>query len=97
MKARGNQTAVDKSKSMMEAAVIGLIIVMASYAISRFVFQGLTTGNTNIGTGGGSGTTMGCCIGTEDKTICSANVRSGSCSDKATWSAGNCPDTCVVK
>lgn len=42
MTARGNQSIVDKSKSMMEGAIIGLIIVMASYAISRFVFSNLT-------------------------------------------------------
>lgn len=46
MIARGNTEQVDKSKSMIEGAVIGLIIVLAAYAITRFVFESLETGGT---------------------------------------------------
>ncbi len=48
MLARGNSDAVTKAKDIMEAALIGLVIVMASYAISRFVFDrlGATTTDT---------------------------------------------------
>lgn len=49
MTARGNQAAVDKSKGMIEAAVVGLVIVSASYAITRFIFQNL--GGQPTGTG----------------------------------------------
>lgn len=46
MTARGNPEIITKAKGMMEAAAIGLIIVISSYAIARFIFQGLTTGRT---------------------------------------------------
>lgn len=46
MIARGNAEAVDKSKSIIEGAVIGLIIVMAAYAITNFVFTSLDKGAT---------------------------------------------------
>jgi hypothetical protein len=93
MTARGDEGKVEKAVDIIRASIIGLIITLSAYAITFFVTSRLGAG----GSGGGSGATMGCCIGTEDKTICSANVRSGSCSDKATWSAGNCPDTCKIK
>jgi hypothetical protein len=37
MLARGNQAEVTKAKDLIEAAVIGLIIVMAAYAITAYV------------------------------------------------------------
>jgi len=37
MIARGNQAEVDKAKRMIESAVIGLIIVLAAYAITYFI------------------------------------------------------------
>lgn len=42
MTAQGNQERVNKSKDLMINAVIGLIIVMAAYAITSFVGQRLT-------------------------------------------------------
>jgi hypothetical protein len=37
MLARGNQQEVQKAKDLIEAAVIGLVIVMAAYAITAYV------------------------------------------------------------
>jgi amino acid transporter len=37
MMARGNQQTVDKAKDLIYSAVIGLIIVLAAYAITAFV------------------------------------------------------------
>ncbi len=37
MLARGNQQEVTKAKDLIEAAVIGLIIVMAAYAITAYI------------------------------------------------------------
>ncbi len=39
----GNSDKVKKSKELMTAAVIGLIIVLASYALSYFVIESLST------------------------------------------------------
>jgi hypothetical protein len=44
MTAFGNEEKVSTSKSIMEHAVLGLVIVLSAYAISRFVFGALTTG-----------------------------------------------------
>lgn len=49
MIARGNEEEAKKAKDILEAAVIGLIIVLGSYAISKFVFNSLASG---VGGGG---------------------------------------------
>ena len=42
MTARGNEEQVGKAKKILSAAIIGLIIVVAAYAISWFVLSQLT-------------------------------------------------------
>ena len=44
MMARGNQAEVDKAKKLIESAIIGLIVVLAAYAITYFVGQALAPG-----------------------------------------------------
>lgn len=39
MTARGDTAKVDKAKDVLESAIIGLIIVIAAYAIVNFVFD----------------------------------------------------------
>jgi hypothetical protein len=41
MLARGNEEKITESKSTIEAAIVGLVIVMAAYAITTFVFKQL--------------------------------------------------------
>ncbi|MFH1047914.1 MAG: hypothetical protein V1738_06450 [Patescibacteria group bacterium] len=41
MTAQGNSDQVDKAKQIMTNAVIGLVIIMASYAIANFVFDAI--------------------------------------------------------
>ncbi len=41
MTASGGKEQIEKAKSIMIAAVVGLIIVMAAYAITNFVFTSL--------------------------------------------------------
>ena len=43
MTARGSSEKVNEAKVMLETAVVGLIIVAASYAISTYVFERLAT------------------------------------------------------
>jgi Type IV secretion system pilin len=50
MTARGNESQVTKSKDLIIAAVIGLIIILLSYAISSFVISSTTKGTLNINT-----------------------------------------------
>jgi cbb3-type cytochrome oxidase subunit 3 len=47
MIAFGNGERVDKAKSIVEHAAVGLVIVLAAYAISRFVFSNLTSLGNN--------------------------------------------------
>jgi hypothetical protein len=41
MTAGGNEEGVEEAKTMIKNAVIGLVIVMASYALSSFVLSNL--------------------------------------------------------
>lgn len=43
MIAQGNEAEVEKAKQIIVAAVIGLVIVLAAYAITRFVGNALTS------------------------------------------------------
>lgn len=54
MMARGNEQEVEKAKNTLTAAVIGLVIIVAAYAISIFVMSKLEAGTLR---GGGGGTT----------------------------------------
>lgn len=45
MIARGNEEQETKAKDTIIAAVIGMVIIMASYALTNFVFKGSTGGN----------------------------------------------------
>ncbi len=47
MLSRGNSDGTTKAKDTLEAAVVGLIVVMGSYAISRFVFDKLGAGTSS--------------------------------------------------
>lgn len=48
MLARGNEQQVEKAKKLIEAAVIGLVIVMSAYAISVFVLERVMGGGEEI-------------------------------------------------
>lgn len=47
MTAMGNTEATTKSKSIIEAAIIGLVLISAAYAISSFVFSKLESNDTS--------------------------------------------------
>jgi hypothetical protein len=48
MTAGGNEDQIDKARNIIFAAIVGLIIVAAAYAITRFVGQTLLNGSSNI-------------------------------------------------
>lgn len=50
MTAFGATDKVDKAKNILEHAAVGLIIVLAAYAISRFVFSNLPEGSSGVST-----------------------------------------------
>lgn len=49
MTAQGNSEKVDKSKTTIVEAALGLIIVLAAYAITNFVFSNLVPGGSSGG------------------------------------------------
>ena len=60
MLARGNEEDTKKAIGTIWAAVIGILIVLASYALTQFVFSSLGAGaggGGGVGDGGGGGTT----------------------------------------
>ena len=58
MTARGKEEQVEKAKELIRAAIIGLIIIVAAYAIAFFIFSYL--GRETLGPGGGGGAGTGC-------------------------------------
>ncbi|TAK05130.1 hypothetical protein EPO33_04075 [Patescibacteria group bacterium] len=50
MNARGNEQQVDKAKSLITQAVLGLIIVLAGYAITYFVVTNLVNATGGVTT-----------------------------------------------
>jgi TRAP-type C4-dicarboxylate transport system permease small subunit len=79
MLARGNEEKVTSAKAILEAAVIGIIIVSASYAISRFVLSRLT---------GGDVSEVGCCVVASERT---EGVTKEKCdAQTGTWAQGVC-------
>jgi uncharacterized membrane protein YjgN (DUF898 family) len=50
MTAQGNSGQVDEAKKMITQAVIGMIILMAAYAITRFVLEAVISGTTGTTT-----------------------------------------------
>jgi cbb3-type cytochrome oxidase subunit 3 len=55
MTARGNEQQVDKARDLIMQAVIGLIIVLAAYAVTAFIGEQLTSsGSTGTTSGGGT-------------------------------------------
>jgi len=55
MMARGNEEQVTKAKELIQAAIIGLIIIVAAYAVSFFIFSRITRQTlTTPKSGGGS-------------------------------------------
>lgn len=84
MIARGNAEAVDKSKAIIEGAVIGLIIVMAAYAITNFVFTSLDKG---VATQGPTPSKLPCPAGSD--TRCAGKIEGVSC-------GGSGPEVCKI-
>lgn len=70
MTARGNSDQESKARDTIFGAVIGLIIVLAAYAITSFVFSNVAT---NVGTGNGGGGTPNAspvAVGDKDGAAC---------------------------
>ncbi len=93
MTAFGSSEKVDKAKSILEHAAAGLLIVLAAYAISKFVFSALTTATTGTSTdSSGQAGEMGCCRNSATNGF--VQTLQSNCSsapgNPRTWVAGPC-------
>ncbi len=55
MTSGGDQTQVDRAKTMLRNAVIGVIIILSSWALTTFVINALINATTGGGGAGGPG------------------------------------------
>lgn len=94
MRAMGNSEHVTKAKDTLEAAIIGIVLILAAYAITSFVFDKLNTSTT------GGGSTIGCENGAIkiDGKACSIKFTSCSCGGAQKGdpcvSTGKCESDC---
>ena len=58
MTAQGSEEKIERAKEMISAAVVGLVIVLAAYAFTQFVFSQLAS-RPGTGTNPTAGTTAG--------------------------------------
>jgi hypothetical protein len=93
MTAFGSSEKVDKAKDIVQHAAMGLIIVLAAYAISKFVFNALATA-TSGGSADSTGQAgdMGCCFNsvTNNKIQTLQPNCVSAPGNPRTWTAGPC-------
>lgn len=96
MTARGDESAIEKAKGIIQSAVIGLIIAVSAYSITNFIVPRIvekTTGEAGVGGGGGPNPNdaqlVGCCE------ICEVGgVLAGSCSKSQVANREACAQSC---
>lgn len=97
MTARGNTEAVDKAKETLESAAIGLVLVLAAYAITRFVLTALITGEAEVSS---DAATANVCDTADDGAACGDNkvCAGGLCISECVAQGGACmnPDACTA-
>ncbi len=95
MTAQGAEEKIERSKEMISAAVVGLVIVLAAYAFTQFVFDQLAQSKasstssaaadtdsgvvTNANTGSGTNPASAYCEAFTDEQTCAANFSTANC------------------
>jgi hypothetical protein len=98
MTAHGDSGQIDKAKDTIIAAIIGIIVVLAAYAITNFVFDavnGTKAAPTTPGGGGGTGgapAAIGCCRYTDTDGLKHAefNIQEAGCTNVCMVENTNC-------
>lgn len=85
MTAAGNEEQVTKATDIIKAAVIGLFITMAAYAITTFVAS-------KVGGASTPDNVPGCCA-KPDGSLCVPQTLAADCA--ASWTEGLCPVSCT--
>lgn len=98
MIAAGKSEDVQKAKDTLEAAAIGLVIVLSAYAITQFVFSSLLSGGGGGGSGPAGGGGIQACVANAD---CSGGVCVGGFCQGASGPTPlvpqNCADCCQTE
>jgi hypothetical protein len=94
MTAFGNDEKVTTAKSIMEHAIIGLVIVLSAYAVSKFVF-GALAGETQVQTQNNTTAQapdlrLGCCSSGVIGGIRRENIKHIDCNIPDIWDVGTC-------
>ncbi len=92
MTAFGSSEKVDKAKDILLHAAIGLVIVLAAYAISTFVFSALTGTTETTVTTEEVNTSVSCC-NVPSEQACIGGLTEEECGTYGTdtsWQAGEC-------
>lgn len=103
MVAQGNAEKIDQSKNTIQGAAIGLVIVLAAYAITNFVFNSLGRGDTSVSITSSdlcAASSASECLGKKNGDLCVRGSAQGYCSFDTTVNnnAGvNDPMACVCK
>ena len=77
MTAMGRTEQAEKAKEILEKAIVGLVIVGASYAIANFVFSSLAGKGGAGGAGGG-----GCCLYDGTNYTCQPAIDEQTCTNR---------------
>lgn len=94
MISRGSEDEAKKALDTMIAAAIGIIIVMASYALTTFVFKSVGSGGGGGGGGGaGAAKPSGSPIASSGKCVLNDFI-TDSCSGATVDNDGKCPGAC---
>ena len=95
MTAAGNAERVDKAKTILTAASIGLVIVLSAYAITKFVFSSL---GVRGGGGAGGGTAAESApAGGRNYATCDLDNDNAICGDTYVCYNGNCVSKCEAE
>lgn len=101
MTAMGNTEKTESAKHILEAAIIGLVIVLGAYAITSFVFTGLTTGSTASTTTAANGAAVDantCAAAFPDKNASCVDINTPSnCAAPRVATAGYCPGAATIQ
>lgn len=77
MTAQGNSDKIDRSKETITSAAVGLVVVLAAYALTNFVFESLS--NNNAVTNSTTSACTGTCVAPSECSTSGGTEISGAC------------------
>ena len=96
MIARGDEGEVEKAKEIIKAAVIGLVVTLAAYALTYFIGTRLTqaASSTSASTPSSGNEAAGCCFASDHTNCASSDGPESACTAQGKSWATLCPSDC---